>query len=43
MKKTNNSIAFDMHHGYGNLKKALDLVDDRDREDFKIYVKQKTF
>ena len=42
-KKQTIQFHFDMHHGYGNLKKALDLVDDRDREDFKIYVKQKNF
>ena len=42
-KKQTIQLHFDMHHGYGNLKKALDLVDDRDREDFKIYVKQKNF
>ena len=23
-----------MHHGFGNLKKAIDLLDDKNREDF---------
>ena len=40
-KKQTIQLHFDMHHGYGNLKKALELVDDNDREDFKTYVKQK--
>jgi hypothetical protein len=42
-KKQTIQLHFDMHHGYGNLKKALELVDDNDREDFKIYVNQKNF
>ena len=40
-KKQTIQLHFDMHHGYGNLKKALELVDDNDREDFKTYVNQK--
>ena len=29
---------FDMHHGYGNLKKAIELVDIEDRQDFLNFV-----
>ena len=33
---------FDMHHGYGNLKKAIDLVDIEDRSDFLNFVNTST-
>ena len=36
-KETIN-VHFDMHHGYGNLKKAINLLDENDREEFKKYV-----
>ena len=31
-----------MHHGYGNLDIAIDLLDDEDRDDFITYVNTKT-
>ena len=31
-------LHFDMHHGYGNLDKAINLLDDDDREEFRDYV-----
>ena len=37
-KKQNISLHFDMHHGYGNLEKAIDQLDEENREDFKNYV-----
>jgi hypothetical protein len=27
-----------MHHGYGNLDKAINLLDDNDRDEFRSYV-----
>ena len=36
-KETIN-VHFDMHHGHGNLNKAIGLLDEKDREDFKKYV-----
>tara|TARA_Y100000768_G_C23963907_1_gene676845 strand:+ start:1152 stop:1949 length:798 start_codon:yes stop_codon:yes gene_type:complete len=36
--KINLLIHFDMHHGYGNLNKAIKLLDDNDRDDFLNYV-----
>lgn len=31
-------LHFDMHHGYGNLDKAINVMNDNDREDFREYV-----
>ena len=31
-------VHFDMYHGYGNLDKAINLINDRDREEFKNFV-----
>jgi hypothetical protein len=31
-------LHFDMHHGYGNLDKAINLLDDTDRDEFRSYV-----
>ena len=31
-------LHFDMHHGHGNLEKAITLLNDDDREEFKKYV-----
>ena len=31
-------LHFDMHHGYGNLDKAINLLDDSDRDEFRSYV-----
>ena len=35
----NIEVHFDMHHGYGNLKKAIKLLDKNDRDDFSEFVK----
>ena len=37
-KKQTLAFHFDMHHGYGNLKKAIDLIDIKDRAEFLNYV-----
>ena len=37
-KNINLSVHFDMHHGYGNLAKAVNLLDKEDRNDFKEYL-----
>ena len=42
-EERNISLHFDMHHGYGNLEKAINVMDIRDREDFREYVNSKTF
>ena len=31
-----------MHHGYGNLDKAIDLLDDDDKKDFRNFVNNNT-
>ncbi len=38
-KNQNISVHFDMHHGYGNLDKAIMLLENEDRDDFNDYVK----
>lgn len=38
----NIELHFDMHHGYGNLKKAIELIDYNDRSDFLDYVNDNT-
>tara|TARA_Y100000294_G_scaffold105950_1_gene98415 strand:+ start:197 stop:994 length:798 start_codon:yes stop_codon:yes gene_type:complete len=35
------SLHFDMHHGYGNLNRAINILSEDDREDFRTYVKTK--
>ena len=35
--KQSLAFHFDMHHGYGNLYKAIDLINDEDRADFLDY------
>ena len=40
-KRTIN-LHFDMHHGYGNLHKAIDVMEDTDREEFRHFVKTST-
>ena len=35
-------LHFDMHHGHGVLDKAIDVMGDRDKEDFRNYVSTKT-
>jgi hypothetical protein len=37
-KKQTVKLHFDMHHGYGNLDKAINLLDDSDRDEFRNYV-----
>jgi hypothetical protein len=43
-KKNKHSIKlhFDMHHGYGIIDKAIDVMNINDKEQFREYVKQKT-
>ena len=41
-KKENIALHFDMHHGYGNLSKAITLVNREDRSDFFNYVNTST-
>ena len=41
IKKQTIKLHFDMHHGHGNLEKAIDLLDINDREDFREYVNTK--
>ncbi len=41
-QKQTISLHFDMHHGYKNLDKAINLLDKQDRNDFLKYVKIKT-
>jgi hypothetical protein len=38
ISKQTVKLHFDMHHGHGNLEKAIALLNDNDREEFKIYV-----
>jgi hypothetical protein len=33
---------FDMHHGYGNIDKAIDVMSNKDREDFREYLNVNT-
>tara|TARA_Y100000389_G_C17353302_1_gene459681 strand:- start:44 stop:841 length:798 start_codon:yes stop_codon:yes gene_type:complete len=39
-RKRNIKLHFDMHHGHGNLDKAINLINDKDRHDFKKFVEQ---
>ena len=41
-EKETIKLHFDMHHGYGNLDKAINLLDDDDRIEFKNFVNQNT-
>ena len=38
-RKQNLYLHFDMHHGYGNLKKAIDLLDEKNKDDFLNFMK----
>ena len=40
-KKQTVLLHFDMHHGYGNLEKAINLLNSNDKYDFYEYVKTK--
>lgn len=41
-KKISIKVHFDMYHGYGNLDKAIELIDIEDRETFRNYVEIQT-
>ena len=41
-KKQTVEFHFDMHHGHGNLEKAIKLLNQKDRDDFHDYVKKNT-
>ncbi len=41
-KKQTVLLHFDMHHGHGNLEKAIKLLNQKDRDDFHDYVKKNT-
>ena len=41
-KKHTIKLHFDMHHGYGVLDKAIDVMNSNDREEFREYVNTKT-
>ena len=42
INKQNLLLHFDMHHGYGNLEKAISVLSEEDRDDFSNYVNSKT-
>ena len=42
-KKQTVKLHFDMFHGYGNLDKAINFLERKDREDFREYVNKNTF
>ena len=41
-KKQNLFLHFDMHHGHGNLKIAIDQLDEKNRKDFNEFMKKNT-
>ena len=41
-KKQSIAFHFDMHHGYGNLNKAIELLDTEDRSEFLEFVNNST-
>jgi hypothetical protein len=41
-KKQTLKLHFDMHHGYGNLDKAIDLMDFDDKDEFRKFVNTST-
>ncbi len=43
LKKSSIKLHFDMHHGYGVLDKAINLLKKEDREEFRDYVNKRTF
>ncbi len=43
LKKTSIKLHFDMHHGFGVLDKAINMLKDNDKEEFRNYVNSKTF
>ena len=42
-KEISVKIQFDMHHGYGVLDRAIDVMDIKDRDDFRNFVNTKSF
>ncbi len=42
-KKETISLHFDMHHGYKNLERAIELLDDENKNDFYNYVNTKNY
>ena len=36
-------LHFDMHHGYGNIEKAINYLDQKDKNDFFQYLNQSTY
>ena len=40
--KRNIKLHFDIHHGYKNLEKAIEVMNDNDRDDFKNFVNTKS-
>ena len=41
--KQNIKLHFDLHHGNGNLNKAINLLNNNDRDEFYEYVNSKTY
>ena len=41
-KKQSLNFHFDMHHGYGNLRKAIEFIDDQDKYEFLKFVENST-
>ena len=41
-KKQSLLLHFDMHHGYGNMEKAINLINEEDRNDFYKYLNSST-
>ena len=41
-KKRNIKLHFDMHHGFGKIDKAADLLNQSDKNDFKSFIENKT-
>ena len=39
-KKQNIKLHFDMHHGYGNIDKAINVLNQKDRNDFREFVSE---
>ena len=42
LNRSTIKLHFDMHHGYGLLDKAIDVMNSKDREEFRGYVNTKT-
>ena len=40
IKKQTLLLHFDMHHGFGNIEKAINHLDERDRDDFFQYLNE---